>query len=180
VARRRLAQALVPSIGAANVFARRLPSAATWTIASVLLVGTAVALLSAAKRLGLQRVWFEHGTLVFGESDVKASAAAYRRWTYDGGVARLYGSTFSFMLRAKKGCGDAMRLALVQGLGAPLELTRRGSPRARAIALAVTIFGAFSSGFGLAHSMTFVLIGVPCFAFGGGALGALSQKVVRK
>jgi hypothetical protein len=164
----------------ANVLARRLPGAVTWTSCAVLLLGALVAFLSAAKHLGMQRFRFEHGKLVFGDSDLTASAHAYRRWTYDGGVARLYGSAFSFRLRAKQGCGDAMRLALFHGLGAPLELTRRGSTRARALALAVTIFGAISSGFGLAYSMTLVVIGVPCFAFGAGALGALSQKVVRR
>jgi hypothetical protein len=179
LARLRIAQALVPFIVAASVLARRLPSAVTWTIGYVLLVGGFVAFLSAAKHLGLQRLRFEHGTLVFGDSGAKATTAAFRHWTYDGGVARLYGSAFSFKLHAKNGCGDTMQLALSQALGAPLELTRRGSPRARALALSVTIFGAFWSGFGLGHSATLVVIGVLCFLFGAGALAALSQKVIR-
>jgi hypothetical protein len=179
LSRLRIGQALVPFAAIANVLARRLPGAVTWTIGGVLIVGALVAFLSAAKHLGLQRSRFEHGALVFGDSGVKASTAAFRRWTYDAGIARLYGSAFSFRLHAKQGCGDAMRLALSHGLGAPLELTRRGSPRARALALCVTIFGAISSGFGLAHSATLIVIGVPCFLFGAGALGALSQKVVR-
>jgi hypothetical protein len=179
IARIRFGQAMVPFAAIANVLARRLPGPIMWTIAGVLIFGALVAFLSAAKHLGLQRLRFEPGTLLFGESGVKASTAAFRRWTYDDGVARLYGSTVSFRLRAKPGRGDAMRLALSQRLGAPLQLTRRGSTRARAIALCVTIFGAMSAGFGLASNAALIVIGVPCLLFGFGAYGALSQKVVR-
>jgi hypothetical protein len=73
-----------------------------------------------------------------------------------------------------------MRTLLSQKLGAPLGLARRGSTRARTLALCVTVFGAISTALGIAYSLTLVIIGGPCFAFGAGALGALSQRIVRR
>jgi hypothetical protein len=103
-----------------------------------------------------------------------------RKWTWDGSIARLYAAEHSWKLRSARGDHETLGDSLRETLGPPLVLRRRGSARARVLALSMAALGVVAAGFGIAYETTaLALIGVPCLIGGLAALGALSQSVAR-
>jgi hypothetical protein len=97
-------------------------------------------------------------------------------WTMAGNVARVYRSGGAWMLRTPD--PSSLHRILTAAFGPPLALRRRGTARARYVALSVACAGALGSaaGFG-AESVPLVLAGIPLLMFGAAFWGALSQKV---
>jgi hypothetical protein len=137
-----------------------------------------VVFASAIKSLGWQPLRFEDGTLFFGSTGLRAARFGVREWTFVGGTARLYGADTSFEMRARPGASVALEALLAGVFGRPTRLKRRGSDRARTIALVVAALGlvaAVAAFYTELLALTFV--GVPAFIFGLATFGALSQRV---
>jgi hypothetical protein len=106
--------------------------------------------------------------------------AAIRQWTWNGSIVRLYGGEHAWKLCSASGHHEALGHALRAGLGPPLLLRRRGSARARVLALAIAAVGGAALWAGIAYEWSaLALVGVPCVIGGLAALGALSQSVTR-
>jgi hypothetical protein len=143
-------------------------------------VGLAV-FLSAMKRLGWQPVRFEGGAVSFGQTGVRIERRQVREWTLVGGVARLYGSSTSFRLQTREGSEPAFAVLLRSQFGAPVPLDRRGSKRARMLALGAAAFGVVMSAIAIANDNPLLaVVGAPALVLGLAFFGALSQRVAQR
>jgi hypothetical protein len=163
-----------------TVFARRSESVVAM-VAMVGVLGVALfALLSAIKRFGKQSIRVERGSVWFGPSHERVRSERVRDWTWLNAVARLYGSDTSYTLKACPGSEAILESSLRGLLGAPQSLQRRGTFRARMIALGVAVLGLASCGAAfMLDSIPLVVAGVPAFGIGIATFGALSQRVVQ-
>jgi hypothetical protein len=178
IARLRLAQGLIPVGMIATVAARRVPETVPPIVAFAVLAAILVVFASAIKSLGWQRLRFEDGALFFGSTGLSAARFGVREWTFVDGIARLYSADTSFAVRARPGGSVALEALLAGMFGRPARLKRRGSDRARTIALVVAALGlvaAVAAFYTEVLALTFV--GVPAFIFGLATFGALSQRV---
>jgi hypothetical protein len=177
VARLRLARLLIPVAVGASILARRLPSFWTAAFAFVVIGGNLALFLSAVQRLGWQPLRFERGGLSVGATGVRIERRKVHDWTLVGGLARLYGLEESFAVRARRG-NEQEILALIQHhFGPPTALHRRGSRRARLIALGVAVGGIAAIALGIALDALMVLpFAIPGALLGIATFGALSQR----
>lgn len=180
VRRFRVGQALIPLAMLVTVLARRSEN----PVAMVVMVGvlgfTLFALLSAIKRFGEQSIRIDRGSIWFCPSNERVRRERVRDWTWLNGVARLYGSDSSYTLKACSGSEVTLEASLQGLLGAPQSLQRRGTFRARMIALGIAFLGLAACGAAfMLDSIPLIVAGVPAFGIGLATFGALSQRVVQ-
>ena len=180
VRRFRLGQALVPPALLITILARRTQDLVA-TIAMFGLLSLALlAFLSAIKRIGWQVLRVERGSIWFGTTEERVRRERVRDWTWLNGVARLYGAETSYTLRPRRGSEAALEALLRGLLGAPRALQRRGTVRARVIAMSVALLGLAACVAAFAFdSIPLIVAGVPAFGIGIATFGALSQRVVQ-
>ena len=177
IARLRLGQLLLPMAFVTAVAARRFPGVFTVCLA----VGAQALVLwlfvTAGKRFGWQRLAFEHGGVSIGSTDARIERHKVHRWTIVNGLARLYGLEQSYKLRARGGAEPELSALLARQFGPPLALRRRGSLRARMIALAVGLCGLAGTAFAIGIGITWLaIVGPLAFILGVATFGALSQR----
>jgi hypothetical protein len=179
IARVRAGQALVPFVIISSIVARRMPETIPVGIAVLLQLATAIALFSARRSFGWRPFRIERGVARVGQ-DLEIVRHRVLRWTAVGNVTRIYCSDISLRLRSRT--EDTLRLsnALQSWLGAPIRLQRRGTRRARGVALTVSLAGLALVAVAFAFSkVALVVLGIPCFIIGIATFGALSQRVAR-
>jgi hypothetical protein len=159
------------------VAARRFPNVFTVILAVGVQASTLALLHSAGRRFGWQRIVFKHGGLSVGSTDARIERHQVHRWTVVNGLARLYGLKQSYTLRARSGAESELSASLARCFGPPLTLTRRGSFRARMIALTVGLCGLVGAAIAIGVGVTWLAIVAPlAFILGVATFGALSQR----
>lgn len=177
IARVRIGQMLLPVAMVTAIAARRFPSAFTAILAFGVQGLIAAFFFSAMKRFGWQRLVFQHGKLAIGATDVRIEKYSVKRWTMVNGLARIYGLDQSYKLRTRRGAEEEFSEFLAGRFGPPTIIRRRGSFRARMIALSVCIAGAAAMTSGIIfESFLLVGIGTPACVFGLAAFGMLTQR----
>lgn len=177
IGRLRLGQMLLPMAVVTTVVARRFPSVFTVVLAVVVQASTLALLISAARRFGWQRIFFKHGGLSIGSTDARLERHKVHRWTIVNGLARVYGLDQSYKIRARSGGESALSAALARCFGPPLTLRRRGSLRARMIALTVGLCGLVSAAVAIGVGISWLaIVGPLAFVLGVATFGALSQR----
>ncbi|MET0592297.1 MAG: hypothetical protein ABW133_06335 [Polyangiaceae bacterium] len=191
IARIQIARTLLPIATIVGIVARRLLGDAIVVVAFALLAVLLALWFSASKGLGRRRMQIRSGALRLARQDAESAARdedrsseipfrSIRQWTWNGTIARLYGAEHSWKLRAIDGKDEALGESLRGALGAALILKRRGSGRARIIALVVAVLGLASAGFGIAtETGPMAILGVLGLVGGFAAFGALSQHAVK-
>jgi hypothetical protein len=163
-----------------TVFARRSEDVVAMAAMFGVLGLALLALLSAIKPFGKQSIRVERGSVWFCPSNEHVRGERVREWTWLNAVARLYGSDTSHTLKACPGSEAILESSLRGLLGAPQMLQRRGSHRARLIALGVAVLGLASCGAAfMLDSISLIVAGVPALGIGLATFGALSQRVVQ-
>lgn len=182
VKRVRFGQALIPLAMIVTIVARRTEGTLAGFAMLGVLVTAALAFLSAIKRFGWQAVRVERGSVWMGTGPTseRIRCEQVRDWTWLNGIARLYGGEISYTLKSRPGSDEALETLLRGLLGKPRGLQRRGSPRARMIALSVAGLGlaACVSAF-VFDSVPLIVVGVPAFGIGLATFGALSQRIAQ-
>ena len=191
VARIQIARLLAPVAIVVGIFARRLMTTPLLLAAFALMLFALGLFASSRAALGRRALQIRNGVLRLATESTARERDGDRehsndialrligKWTWNGSIARLYGAEHSWKLSSVSHQHEALCAALRAALGPPLVLHRRGSARARAIALSIALLGVTAAGFGIAYETTaLALIGVPCLVGGLAALGALSQRVV--
>lgn len=177
IARLRLGQILLPFAFITAVAAQRFPGVFTVVLALGAQAVVLWLLLSAGKRFGWQRVVFEHGSVSIGSTDARIERHNVHRWTIANGLARLYGLEQSYKLRARSGAEPELSALLARQFGPPLALRRRGSLRARLLALAVGVCGLAGTALAIGIGITWLaIVGPLAFILGVATFGALSQR----
>ena len=177
IARLRSGQLLLPIALLTAVAARRFPSLFTVLLALGVQALSLSLLLSAGRRFGWQRLAFKGGGLSIGSTDARIERHMVHRWTLINGVARLYGLEQSCKLRARSGTASEFSAFLARCFGPPLTLRRRGSFRARMIALTVGLCGFVGTALGIGVGIIALAIAGPlAFILGVATFGALSQR----
>jgi hypothetical protein len=177
VARLRLGQMLLPVAVLTTVAARRFPNVLTVLVALGMQVVCLAFFLTGGTRFGWQRLVFERGGMTVGSTDARIERNRVHRWTIVGGVARLYGLEHSYKLGARTGNEEALSAFLSSRFGPPLNLRRRGSFRARMIALAVGVMGLIGAAMAIGIGIDWLaIVGPLAFIFGVATFGALSQR----
>jgi len=177
IARLRLGQLLLPIAVVTTVAARRFPSLFTALLAIGVQASALTLFLSAARRFGWQRVVREDGGLSIGSTDARIERHRVHRWTINNGLARLYGLEQSYKLRARNGADGELSAFLSRCFGPPLTLRRRGSFRARMLALGVALCGLVGGALAIGVGITWLAVVSPlALIFGIATLGALSQR----
>lgn len=181
IARLRLGQVLVPLAVIAAVVAQRAQTTLAAASAFALLgIGFAV-FLSAAKRLGWQPLRFEGAVVSFGATGLRMERKQVREWTLIGDVARLYARDLSVKLQARGGSEQVLGALLRSQFGSPVPMDRRGSKRARALALCAAAFGLVMSVLAIVNDNSLLaVVGAPAVVFGIAVFGALSQRVAQR
>jgi hypothetical protein len=181
IGRIRLGQLLVPLAVIVSVFARRVPTTLSILLAFAL-QGIALAVfLSAMKGFGWQPLRFGDGGVSFGETGLRLLRREVRRWTLIGRIARLYGGEVSFKLQVGEGSETVLGALLQSQFGSPLVMERRGSTRARLVALFAALAGVVLCTFAIARdSALLALLGAPAMVLGLAMFGAMSQRVARR
>jgi hypothetical protein len=179
-ARLRLGQTIVPVALIFRTLAKHFPSLVIDAVGLVILAVGVVTIFSARRRLGRQSLRPHVEKLSVGDASPEISSATVSRWTFDRGIARLQGGQVSWQLRAETEDGDELRATLERVIGPPLSLTRRGTPRARIIALSCAAAGVAIVVVGI-RSDTVVVAGIGTIAtiMGIATFGAFSQRVGR-
>jgi hypothetical protein len=174
----RLGQTLIPLALLCTVVARHIPGPVT-AVASIGLSVTCLGLFALARRgLGRRILQIVGGKLAFAGAELEISPAAVAHWTLSERTARLYGPKASWKLTVARGDVEVLRDSLRHAFGKPLSVHRRGSLRARKVALSVAIVGAFLVVLAFYFDLLpLALLGTPCAVLGLATLGALSQKV---
>ncbi len=179
IPRFRLGQALVPIALIATVLARRFPESVPLAAALFAQALAAGAFLSAVRWFGWQKLRSERGTVWFGSTGLRIKRDSVLEWTTVGRTARIYGSDVSFRVRVRAGAEPAIQGVLRPILGKPTALKRRGSKRARTIALGVAVLGLglVLISFAVVDTIVLTILGTPALVFGIATFGALSQRV---
>jgi hypothetical protein len=178
VAKIRVGQAVVPVAIVAGVVFRHFPGIVSGALAIAAQLVALLIFARARRGLGRQVVRVERGKVKLGELVLEIVPAHVARWTMDGRTARLYAGQVSWKLTAVGDNGDALRVVLSRVLGKPIALSRRGSPRARLMALIVGLVGLAMIALAIAYqlNMAFVFIGVPAVIMGFATFATLTQK----
>jgi len=177
IARLRSGQLLLPIAVLTTVAARRFPNVFTVLLVVGVQASALALLLTAGRRFGWQRIVFKHGGLSVGSTDARIERHKVHRWTVVNGLARLYGLEQSYKLRARSGAESELSASLKRCFGQPLTLRRRGSFRARMIALTVGLCGLVGSAVAIGVGITWLaIVGPLAFIFGVATFGALSQR----
>jgi hypothetical protein len=159
------------------VAARRFPNVFTVLLAIGVQASTLALLLTAGRRFGWQRIVYKHGGFSVGSTDARVERHKVHRWTAVNGLARLYGLEQSYKLRARRGAEAELSAFLSRCFGPPLTLRRRGSFRARMIALTVGLCGLVGAAVAIGVGITWLaVVGPLAFIFGIATFGALSQR----
>jgi hypothetical protein len=171
-------QSLIPIATLAGIVARRTDFA-FWSlgIAVMLLGATAWQLQRAVRRFGWRSLQIERGRLQCDALALRLPASEIREWTLHGGCARLYGATHSYKLACRPSARATFEAALRNLLGAPVALTRRGTPRARLLAALAAVLGAVALVAGILLQIPLLAGGVVVLILGFAAFMALSQRV---
>lgn len=179
VQRFQLGQTLVPICLGANILARRFPETVNPLFVLGFFVVVASILLSAMKRFGKRRMLAHAGMLDLGDGVlVQRDDVTY--WACDGELARLYGSTESYALRARVEDAAALKEQLTRAFGPGRALQPRGSLLARRVAIALA-----GAGLLVAASVVFfkqnilIFVGVAWALLSLAAYAALRQRVLR-
>jgi hypothetical protein len=179
VANVRLAQVLWPGAMVAGILARRFSGMLAGTIASALLFVGLGAMLLARRNLGRHPVSVGRHTISFDGTKEAVAVADVASWTFDGSVARLYGTKFSWALIATS--DEPLLASLMSVLAAPVQLQRRGSRRARTIAAAICLAGIASIPVSIfIDVLPLMLLGVVCAILGFACFAAFSQRVAAR
>jgi hypothetical protein len=178
VAKLRIVQSLVPFAVLATIAARHLESSAGYLLAFALQLAIVVVFLNARRGYGQQTLVHDGAGLRLVESAETLSRRNTPRWTVVNRTARLYGSRWSYKLRVDAAHKDDLASLVHAGLGAPIVLRRRGTPRARMGALCAAIGGAIAVACAFAFdSVALVVVGALAMTSGLIALGVLSQRI---
>lgn len=169
----RLAQLIVPLAMMGSVLARRTMSPIAIAMAVVLMVVGAYTLLK-LKTTRRRNLSVRRGTLRLDDESIHPNQLSLWRW--QGDRARLYLHTGAMVLRAPD-APAALQAQLRSVFGAPVEFARRGSPRARWLAVAVFLTGAALTAIGLTVGSHIASAGVLMVIGGFAAFGTLSQWV---
>lgn len=176
----RLARNLVPVAILVSIGARY---AGTYYAAAVALLMQGVLafiFVRARTRFGNQSVIAESDRLVLSESNTTIRRRKTIAWTLSDRLARVYGAEHSYRLVVSQGDVAEFGAALTAALGPITVTVRRGSPRARTVALAACISGIVGLGAGVFFELlVLALIGIAAAILGGATFGALSQRVAR-
>lgn len=176
IARLRFGQLLLPIAVVTAVAARRLPNVFTVLLAVGVQATTLALFISAGRRFGWQRVVFKHGGLSIGSTDARIERHEVHRWTVNGGLARLYGLEQSYELRARSEASVELSELLSRCFAPPLTLRRRGSFRARVVALTVAVCGLAGTAVAIGVGITWLaIVGPLAFILGVATCGALLQ-----
>jgi hypothetical protein len=179
IARLRAAQALVPLVAISSIVARRHLEPTAVTAAVALQIGTLVTFLGARRGFGWQPLRIAHGAASFG-ADLQIARHRVLNWTQYGRLVRIYCDDLSLRLQARDNEADVLGERLQSWLGAPLQMERRGSKRARILSLVAAVAGLLLVVLAVTYStIALIVLGLPCFIFGLGTFGALSQRVAR-
>ena len=178
IARLRFGQLLLPMAFVTAVAARRFPGVFTVGLALTAQALVLWLFFTAGKRFGWQRLAFERGGVTIGSTDARIERHKVHRWTIVGGLARLYGLEQSYKLRARGGAEPELSALLARQFGPPLALRRRGSLRARLIALAIGVCGLIGAAIAIGVGITWLaIVGPLAFVVGFATFGALSQRM---
>ena len=179
IARFRLGQALVPVALIATVLWRRFPDSVPLVAVVVAQGLAAIAFLSAVRWFGRQQLRVHGGAVCVGTTGPQIKRSGVREWTLVGSTARIYCGDESFRLRVRPDSDQELDALLRPLLGKPTELKRRGTERARRIALGVGVAGLVSvlTSFAIDGTLVLTIIGTPALIFGIVTFGALSQRV---
>jgi hypothetical protein len=179
IVRFRLGQALVPAALIATVLSRRVPELVPLSAALVTQGLAAIAFVSAVRWLGWQPLRSERSAIWFGTTGLRVKRDGMREWTVVDRTARIYGSDVSYRLTVRPGRQSALECLLRPVFGKPTELKRRGTKRARLIALAVAALGLASvvASFVVFDTLALTIVGTPALVFGIAMFGALSQRI---
>ncbi len=176
LARLRWAQLLVPVAVIVTAVARAVPEASAIVAAFAVQAAAVVQFIRARKKLGAQPLVVVNGTLQLGTSGHSIESTQVSDWTTQRSSARLYGPTYSWKLSTTN--AEALEDTLRRAFGRPLQLRRRGSPRARVmtvvtwfVGLLVAVCGAYLDVMPMfIPGVIVALISLPVFA-------ALSQRI---
>lgn len=136
--------------------------------------------LRARSRLGAQAIVARPDRLVFVESRITLRRRSTLGWTLSQGVARVYGPSYSYRLVVAETEAGELGAALTQAFGPVTVTVRRGSLRARTIAMTVCISGLIALVVGiLIELVALALVGIVLSILGGATFGALSQRVTQ-
>lgn len=175
-----MGQLLLPIAVVCTVAARRFPSVFTVALALAVQALSLGCFFTAGKRFGWQRLAFARGAVTIGSTEAPIERNKVHQWTIVGGLARLYGSKQSYALRARAGSEPQFSAFLTKRFGPPTALRRRGSLRARMIALAAGVAGAIGIVSALSLGITWLAVISPLALIAGIAtFGALSQRTTR-
>jgi hypothetical protein len=168
------------SVGAVSFYALKHAFGPAGTAPSLIILTSSIVFFALGRRsLGWRDLRARNGELEVANGQEPRSVVVKgpTRWTLDGLAARLYGDRHTWRIRAAQGQEMALRDLLTPLFGTPILLQRRGSPRARAIALLVACAGVVLTTLAAALELTpLIFAGVPCAIFGLATFGALSQK----
>jgi len=135
----RLGQVLLPIALVVFPVARRFASTVAVVPALIVAVAALLTFLS-ARRSNITRLVAHPGRVKIGSAIVQAGEAG--RWRWHGTHATLFAPEGNLVVKARSPAEiQALRAALEQALGSPLNFRRRGSLRARVISLLVAAVG---------------------------------------
>jgi hypothetical protein len=169
----RLVQLIVPVAMVGSVLARRTMSPIAIAMAAALMAAAAYTLLK-LKTTRHRNLSVRRGTLRLDDENIHPDQLSLWRW--QGDRARLYLHTGAMVLRAPA-APAALQAQLRSVFGAPVEFARRGSPRARWLAVAVFLTGAALTAVGFTIGSHLASAGVLMVIGGFAAFGTLSQCV---
>jgi hypothetical protein len=176
----RLARNLVPVSILVSIGARY---AGTYFAVGVALLAQSVLafmFLRARTRFGKQSVVAESDRLVLSESNTTIRRRKTIGWTLSDRLARVYGDEHSYRLVVTQGDVAELGAALTAAFGPITVTVRRGSLRARTVALSVCISGIIALGTAVFFELlVLALIGIAAAILGGATFGALSQRIAR-
>lgn len=172
------AQSLAPIAVIAGVMARRMPNRVVVLVALALFAASIALFVRSRKNFGWKPLEIGPHALRLADAGVEVSAQAVHQWTFAGTTARLYGSKFSYRLDVASSHQEALERALALVFGRATPLKRRGSLRARIIALSVCALGLVGLAAAIALSLVQLLfVAVPAIILGFATFMALSQRI---
>jgi len=176
----KLTRSLVPLAIIATIGARYIGA---YYVAAIALSaqGTLIYLfLRARAGLGTQAIVAGSDRLILVTTNTVIRRRSTIGWTLSDRLARVYGPAYSYKLVVAEGDANELAAVLTRAFGPVIATVRRGSPRARALALAGLVTGLVAIGAGLFFELAaLALVGIVLAILGGATLGALSQRVAR-
>lgn len=180
VSRFRLFQSIWPGACIAGIVARRSPGVTSSVLAGALLLICIGLLASSRRRVRSCNVQVVDRTLDFDGALPAFETTEVTSWAADDRRIRLHSPEFGWTLLATAGDRLQLQQALERHLPPPAILARRGSARARAIALVLGVTGLLVVPVAISmDSIPLLLAGMLVGVAGLTTLAALSQRGVR-